>query len=390
MSELWGFASGMQQAQEGQMKKQEFAMQMAEGGMKLQQEQVNLDSSRLALQTQQQMMKRMAAMGTGGQTDSTNSSDVIASQMDSMAEMAMQSGRFEESKDYAKTASSIRANQAKITEEQRKLSNQKLKDVSDLLGNVTDANSWRTSINMFQMMHPDEAKDPQVQKILAMPYSPDTVRNIQNAVQSQKDKAETAAANARAQAETAAAAEHTARLPLISAQTRVAEDRDAKLQKEGAVNKAPTSNEIKAVSDLVQEKYNLDSPDELARARNVSRTAAERMKDLMLNNPTMTQAQAAKQAFSEADKRGEFGGLSSVNKAPGGSPGKALTMPARGGRLDPSALRPNQYYKGIGQYSDKTYLWTGTAFVPVDTKEGEVSPASGSDEDDDDNAPAEE
>jgi hypothetical protein len=383
MSDLYGFASGLQAAQQGQMQKQEFAQQMAEGGLKLQQEQVNLDTSKLALQSQQSMMKRMASMGTMGADDPTGITDTVASQMDQMTQLALASGRPEEAKEYAKTASTLRTNQAKITEEQRKISNQKLKDVSDLLGNVTDANSWRSAVNTFQMLHPDEAKDPQVQRILSMSYSPDMIRSISSAIQSQKDKAEIAAAQARAQAESAAAQEHTARLPLIEAQTREADLRGDKLTKEGAITKAPTSSEIKSISDLVQEKYNLDTPDELARARNVSRIVAERMKSLRANNPAMTQVAAAKQAFQEADRRGDFGGLSSVAKTPGASPAKPLPMPSKDGRLSPSALKPNQYYKGIGKYSDKTYLWTGEAFIPVGTGPGEVSEESSEDKDED-------
>lgn len=361
MAELFGSPQGQSAAEADIWASRLNNLAMSEG-------QVRLKQAETTLASQQKMQDLMTAQTSKQQPEN------LPGMLDKLADVAFQSGLFEQGKQYATSASTIRKNTVDIDLKQATIKQKSLTLYSDLLSGVHDQQSWQQANQMFTMQTGEQLP------FAKMPYNPKMVAMLQSQMISAKDKTTMDLNQARTKAEEASTKEREARVPLIRAQTKLNEDRDALLKKTGG--KPPTSGEISAITDQIQKDY----PDALSKEemRVLARPLAERARELA-TTLNLTPSQAATRAYQEAKASKQFAGLETA-KPPSGSQKKPLTMPMDSGKIDTKKLKENKFYTGPG---GKPYLWTGAAFVPAGTGEGEVSEqdADNSD-DDDDNTPA--
>lgn len=374
MSELWGFQAGQSIRRQEDMQQAMAQMALRKGNAELMQADVALESSQLALDSQKQMIELMRGasakrqdapqelgdpptpMGAG-----TLESRDIPDSLDEMAKLAMESGLPQQAAEYASKASTIRANASEIQKRNFDTRMSELTLASNLLSTVGDETSWRKANALFTMQtgKPSPFADQE--------YSPELVAMIQDSVISQKDRAIADAARARAEASNAAAEASRSLAPLRRAQENLANARSTALAKTGAIGKQPKAEDLRAVSDLINAEYlGAVTPED---ARILARPVAERMLQLQseLNLP---RSQAARRAFTEAQQRGDFGGLRQRTRMKGDAD-NPLEMPST-----QEALRPNMYYQGKGKYEGKTLLWTGTGFKLAG--DSQVAPKAGS------------
>lgn len=364
MSELWGFQAGQSIRRQEDMQQSLAQMALRKGEAELMQADVALESSSLALDSQKKMLELMRN-GAAKRADapqqigdaptppgaSSMEANDIPDSLDALAKMAMQSGLPQQAAEYASKASTIRGNASEIKKRDLDTRMSELTLASNLLSTVGDETSWRRANAVFAMQTGKNSP------FAELDYSPELVAQIQDAVVSQKDRAITQAAEARAVASTAAAAASEALIPLRNAQRRLADERATNLQKVGG--KQPKAEDLKAVSDIINSEYlgAVTSED----ARILARPLAERALQIQLES-NLPRSEAARRAFNEAEARGDFGGLRKRTRMRGDS-SNPLDMPTV-----QDALRPNMFYKATKDVPDKgvkvgdSLLWTGTGF----------------------------
>lgn len=365
-AQMFGAPIGESQAL-SDIRQQELAnMSLAEGSVKLEQAQVNLDN-----QKQMMAIMQQGTMGNGsGQSPSGPSSNApsagndqsynLATMMDKLAVMAATSGMPEKAREYATAGSTLRHQASQIADTEFKETIKHLDYIGTLMEGVHDEATWRQANAMYQLTMGKPTPYSQ------LPYNPRVVEELKQGVSSAKDRATTSAAKARQAASEAATAEREARIPLIKAQTRLADTREQHLRKAGAVGLVPKAEDVKAVTDLITKEYPSVMPEDArVRARPVAEEALRLMKQTNLSR-----SEAANRAYQNAKAAGAFGGLQpGIQRS--GSMDKPLDLPA-----DYSKLKANMFYKGKGAYANKTLLWTGSSFVPVGKGPGEISPTA--------------
>lgn len=342
MSTIEGYASGVAAAQSEDAMKQ----QLAEGNIRLQQEGVNLEAAKIALDSQKKMMELMQKSDMGSKSNGTLDTDVLPNALDQMAQMSMQSGLPGQAADFASKAGTLRKNQAAIQHQQLQDAIKHLTIAADLVSNVHDEDSWNKANATYEMMTGEESP------FKGKPYSPEMVEQIQNGVQTAKDKALTAAAQARVKASESEARERDTRVGLIEAQRNLTETRDTNLRKNGG---RPTkSDDVRAITDLITRDYaGAYLPED---ARVLARPIAERASELMAEQG-LSKSAAANKAYQEAKARGDFGGARP--RMPGsGTFNKPLELPSEGGKVDKTKIRPNLWYNVSG----KPMLYVGGKF----------------------------
>jgi hypothetical protein len=342
MANWTGIGAGLRQAE---LDKQATELH----NLSMQKEEIGVMSAMMTLSQQSQMLKTM--QGGQGQPPSP---ETLAANMDRMSTAAAGAGLFDKAEKFATAGSMIRKNQAEIDTQQAKSNASDLTVLSSILNNprmpVNDQESWQKANMAFQL----ETRKPS--PFAKLPYDPETVGRLQIEVQTAKDAALTNLRNSQAKAADAAEKEHEARLPLIKAQTIVAEQRAANLAKVGSNIKPPTSTQLRAVTDLLVGDFGAAlAPED---QRDLSRKPAERVAELMAVDK-LPLSEAAAKAYQEAKERGDFGGIRP--KTPmAGTAQKPLEIPD-----DKTKLRPNMFYQGKGKYQGQSLLWTGTGFKVV-------------------------
>lgn len=350
---LTGFAAGFRTATQDVQQRQLAQLGMQEGQGKLEAQRIANQQAQLSLDQQRKLLSMMNSIGThGGQMDPSQAADSMASQMQTLGNMAYQSGLPEQAKEYYKTASTIKKNQAEIDKSQQQILMRNADLVSRLMVNVHDQQSFDQAQALFTAVtgHPSRYSGAR--------YTPELKQQIESTAQSIKDRAIQKKDEAQAREADARATESKARIPLIKAQEREDNARTAALEKTGAVTKPPTAGETRVVTDLIEREFpSGGDPDQQANLRTLSRPIAERMKELQKSHPNMSQSQAAKRAFDEAKARGDFGGLTPAKAAAGDSYSSPLDIPIKDGKIDPKNVKPNKFYKGIGKYSSQIFTW---------------------------------
>lgn len=366
MPDIFGAPAGLELAAQGRRAQQQHEQNLQKG-------ELELEAAKMALESQKRMLELMTQDQTGpaGQKPSMISgADDLAGKMDRLAEIALASGLPEKAKDYATTGSTIRKNSIEITNKKLETDIKEMDLMSSLLQGVKDPISWQQANAMFLIQ--TGRQSPWAR----LPYHPSLVEKLQMGVASAKDRAQTAAAAARVEASKAEVKEREARVPLIRAQTRLAEERRRKLEKAGATSKIAKPADIRAISDLAAKDYPGYPPEDI---RVLARPVAEEMQDL-LKQGTLTHSQAAQTAYDRAKARGDFGGLK-PRRPEKGTVANPLELPT-----DKTKLKKNMYYQKGGA----KYLFTGTSFVPVGTGPGEITEEEADEEEtfDEDTAPA--
>src|SRR6185437_3840477 len=309
--------------------------------------QVALQTSQLELQRQQKQMTLLSQAVDNGKI---GSGQTTADQMDLMAQIALDSDKPEEARQYSQTASTIRTGQAYIATQQAEQQRKSLTDMADFLDGIHDEASWHTALQNFVMTHPDEAKDPHVSAILHAPYSEQLIQELHNGVQTSLQKAETAAAQAREKATQAGLKLTDARTVQAETAARLNSAREEHLRKAGGVNLTPKAADVQMITDQMAVQYG--DPADLAqtsRFRSLAQPVAERALEILRSNPGIPRDQAFRQAFSEAKEDGQFGGLRQVAPRGGSAASKPLALPMKGGKVDIGSMKDNLWYNVQGK-----------------------------------------
>lgn len=349
MAGVFGAPVGIELAREGRRAQELHDLSLRKG-------EVELQAAQMTLESQKRMLELMQGGGAAGGKQQSTTSRVtdLADKMDHLAEIAMASGLPEKAKDYATAGSTIRKNQATLNDHKLAADIKEMNLMGSLLDSVKDEQSWRQANAMFQM------QTGRASPWARLPYNEQLTDRLRLGVMNAKDRALMRAAQAREDVSEAEVQEKKARVPLINAQRRLADARTEKLKKAGATSVIPKASEIKAITDLMFKDFGGSMLPEDARV--LARPIAEEMQRL-IKDQEMTQSEAANRAYQNAKARGDFGGYK-PRRLDKGSSKNPLPLPD-----DPKKLKSNMYYLRGG----KTYLFTGTAFVPVGKGPGQIT-----------------
>lgn len=356
-NQMFGAPTGESQAYADIRANKLAEMTLAQGSVALEQAKLNLSSQKQMIEMMNQPGPQAQAQG-GKPPPTVSQSFDLSSQMERLSQMALASGMPEKAREYAVAGSTLKNQASAIAKNDLDAQLKHFTLIGSLMAGVHDEASWQRANKIYQM----QVGSPT--PYAKLPYDPRVVEEIQMGATSAKDRALTSAAQARQQASEAAVAEREARVPLIRAQTKLAEERTTTLKKAGAVTLIPKAGDIKAITDLIVKDYGAGVLPEDARV--MARPVAESMVH-MIKAEGLAPSVAANRAYQEAKAAGVFGGLR-PRLQQSGTPEKPLDIPE-----DVSKLRPNMFYRGKGKYSKKVLLWTGDHFLPVGNGPGEVS-----------------
>jgi hypothetical protein len=384
MSELWGWASGEQQASHDQQSQMLTNLQLSEGAQKLAAGDIAIKQADIQLQSQQKILSLLqgaqatrSSTGSPGQQASAQS-ESLASNMDMLANFALESGMPEQAKEYANSASTIRKNQASVEENQAKLQQQHATITGSLMENVHDQQSFDNALMIYQL------ETGQKSPFAGQRYTPqlaDQIRNRASTILQQSTIKLNDAKTKEAEAQTQDA---KARQPLIDAQKREADARTEFLQKHGGAANLPSAGDLKAVTDLIGSSYDVDTTQDAANARVLARPIAESAKQMMQENPSLTQSAAVRRAYQEALTRGDLAGLTPKKSMPGSDPEKPRTMPK-----NQKGLKENQWYTdpNFGDNQPRVYrdgqFWTRAEMEAQGATDDDNAPAKDDDDDGD-------
>lgn len=381
MSELWGWASGVQQASQDQQKQMLTNLELSEGAQKLAAGDIAIKEADLHLQQQQKMLSLLqgattaSSRGTPAQRVDAQT-ESMASNMDMLANFALESGMPEQAKEYANTASTIRKNAASVEENQAKLQQQHAQMTASLMENVHDQSSFDNALMIYQL------ETGQKSPFAGQRYTPQLGDQIRSRATTILQQSQIKLNDAKAKEAAAQTEDAKARQPLIDAQKREADARTEFLEKHGGGANLPTANDLKSVTDLIASSYDVDTTQDAANARVLARPVAERAKELMQENSSLTQSAAARRAYQEALTRGDFAGLTPKKAMPGSDPEKPLKMPK-----NQKGLKENQWYTdpNFGDSEPRVYrdgqFWT-RAEMEAQGNADDSAPAKDPDEDD--------
>jgi hypothetical protein len=311
--QIWGFGGGLIAGQEYLQAQQMHGLVMQEGQQKLQEGTLSIQEKELAIkqsknlvEQQQKMLHFMDTLDAKGQPNPTDMAQAQAEKLMQVADAQMHSGMFEESRKTSETATLMMKQNADMADRKSNTELKKLKDVTDLLGGAQDARGWDQAKQMFPVLHPDEAKDPNVQKLLQMPYSPQLVQTLQSTIQTAKDKAETDRAKAGTRAADAETAERNFRTKVLLPKEAEAEAlRVEKLKQAGGESLVPTKDDVNEIVNRVQDEFG-------AGKTGVSKPTAETVASRIAPQVAAYRKQglspgaAADKAYKDAKDRGEL------------------------------------------------------------------------------------
>lgn len=383
MSELWGFASGMQQASHDSQSQMLTNLQMQEGAQKLAAGDIAIKQADLQLQSQQKMLSLLqgaqatrSSTGSPGQQASAQS-ESLASNMDMLANFALESGMPEQAKEYANSASSIRKNQSSVEQNQAKLQQQHAQITGSLMENVHDQTSFDNALMIYQL------ETGQKSPFAGQRYSPQLADQIKNRASTILQQSTIKMNDAKAREAEAQTEDAKHRQPLIDSQKKEADARTAYLEKHGGTANLPSAGDLKSVTDLIASSYDVDTIQDAANARVLARPIAEAAKQMMQENPALTQSAAARRAYQEALTRGDLAGLTPKKPMSGSDPEKPLSMPK-----NQKGLKENQWYTdpNFGDNKPRVYrdgqFWTREEMEAQGTTDDDNAPAKGGDDDD--------
>lgn len=382
MSELWGWASGVQQADQDQRQKMLTNLQMAEGAQKLEAGGIAVKEAEMHLQQQQRMLSLLQGATTASSRGTPAEqmearTESMASNMDMLANFALESGMPEQAKEYANSASTIRKNAASVQENQSKLQIQHATMTANLMQNVHDQQSFDNALMIFQL------ETGQKSPYAGQRFSPQLADQIRSRATTILQQSQIKLNEAKTKEASAQAKDAEARLPLIEAQKREANARATWLEKHGGGGNLPTASDLKSVTDLISSNFETDTSQDQANARVLARPIAERAKEMMQENPALTQSAAARRAYQEAITRGDLAGLSPKKTMPGSDPEKPLKMPK-----NQKGLKENQWYvdPNFGDNEPRVYrdgqFWTRAEMEAQGQTDDDSAPAKDEDEED--------
>lgn len=323
---MMGAQLDLQNIQLNQFKLQEAPIQLAT-------EQINLQKEQIALRQQVKMLSLMQNLKPPSEAESP---DGIATVLNQVAGMYLQSGMPDAAAKMAKEASSIQENASKIDARSYKMQNDRLSRFANILEGTPDTpGGYTAALQQMASSDPGVLRDKKFVSLMQTPWRPGMVKALERQALTLKEQAEVSYRE-KAGAHAAAAAEvDKFRVNLVKAQTKLAEDRDKALGKAGA----PTvkASQLKAITDMAESEYPGADP---ADVRVRSRPLAEEMVKMM-RDEGITESQAARRVYEQARSAGVFTGLRQAPVAKGTKPAAGLKLPQTA-----KQVQENQWYSG--------------------------------------------
>ena len=199
-----------------------------------------------------------------------------ADSMDYLANVAIASGKYEQARKYASTASEVRHRTAgdRKVEIDRALS---------LIKDVDGPESYALANGLYAQMTGKPSP------LANIPYNPQIVESLAKSLTSEKNKL--------------LAEERKANIPYIEAKTRLANRRAELLGKTGKGVGSPSKEDVLAAYRIISGKFKL--PDDIE-AMNAARAVASRAKGLQNENRALDSDTAMNKALQESIDSGEF------------------------------------------------------------------------------------
>lgn len=315
----------------------------------LQSEQVQLTKDKIQLAQQMRMLSLLqnAHIGQSGDQPSQNPIE-MSSWLTELSQIQLQSGLVDDATKTANIASRLQENASKIDYRSFKMQNDRFSKFISVLDSVPDSpGGLQQAVAMMAAEDPGVARDPKFQAIAKMPWQPGLIAMLKSQALSAKDAAEVKYKEAATKHADAAAAVDIARVNLVKTQTRLADDRDKALKKDGVT--LYKAEQLKAITDKVKVDYSEGSDEDI---RNRSRPLAEEVASMM-KKQNLTLSEAATRVYEQAKSRGDFAGLRMQTILPGSKPGKPLELPKK-----PTDVKQNKWYMVKG----KPMIAIGTKF----------------------------
>lgn len=338
---------GAQSLQTGKLQQQGLALHN-------EQETLALQQAKMMMQIQGQVAKKMASMnqGASGTESLQEQSERVAKSLYTAADTYANYGMTEQAGKYAEIAATVSKNTNDLLIRQHTEEREKWAEIGSLASTATDPQSWSAALQQYQLAHP---KEPLPQWLTSMPYSPQAVERIKAISQTQQQQAETNLAKARMGEVEQQTKTSKAQADLDVARTEQARASAERLRGEGKEPKAPTSQQLQAITDLAASEYPGADPAQL-RAR--SRAAAEDAVKIFQDNPDKGWDFAARTAYSAAKAEGKYAGIKPSTQRAGASPQKPMTVEKdSNGKVDPSSFRENMWYRDKDFFGDDEPRW---------------------------------
>lgn len=398
MSDLGGFVEGAVAGQQYRQAEQLFGFTLTQEGQKVDMNRLSIQDKELAVKTGQialdqqvQMLQRLTArnnaakqggqVGSPGATPSAN--DAAAELANNMMEAAKDEiavGRYEEGSKHANQASEILKRNSEIAKETHAYNEKLLNSALSVVKAAPDSQAgWDQAKFLFQTEHPQEADNPNIKKIFAMPWKPGLMQALQKQMTTQLQDSEITKNRATAVHAYAASREADFRTKnLLPAQTRAAEARAANYKKIGAGHLAPKPTDVREVVNRALQKFPDAADDTVAKAWLYTQSQEVAARALELEKVRgVPRAEAQDKAFREAWDNKHYAGMPRKGQADLGTsvekPFPAPDMPKDWSTMDTKAkdkwinqnLKKNMFYStknadlpgGIG-------VWNGTGFDP--------------------------
>lgn len=307
--QVGGFIGGYSQAgqdidahQQSVDAHQQSQLALAKGGLELKQTEMLLAAS-------QQFAKKMQDLNTKGGNPGTSGTSGITDQLHQSAEMSfamgnslMSSGLPAQGNEYIVQGAKLAENAAKIQTEEATNSRKMWGTIGSLvngLGENASPEQIDQATFLFQSMYPEQAKHPEVQKVLEKMHDPQTREMLKRASLTAVQQADEQLKQVdikKADAEIQATKGRTA---YEQQATRVQKERADALQKQGGVKVDAQS--IKNASGMIEAEHPEADPKGYALQSN---EIAERAAQLIRGG--LTKDEAYQQAFGEIKESGKL------------------------------------------------------------------------------------
>jgi hypothetical protein len=354
MASLGSFAEGAVGMQLDLQNVQLNQAKLAEAPIKLAQEKIELQKDQMQLARQVRMLSLMQNIKP---PSDVNNPDALSDVWNQVAMIQLESGMPDEALKTANLASEIQNRGSLIDARTYRMQNDRMSKFANVLSAAPDtAAGYSAALTQMMQDDPSIVKNPRFQQLMKEPWQPGKVQALLRSTLTAKEQAEVDYRRKAGEHAEAAAAVDEARVPLVKAQTRLANDRDVKLKKEGVA--AVKAADLKAITDQVAVDYP-GAIDQDVRVR--SRPLAEEMVKMM-REQHLSQSEAAKRVYERARTEGVFAGLRVAPVIRGSKPGAPLALPTR-----TSGMTIEQYRKKlqVNQWYPEG-LWTGTEFISED------------------------
>jgi hypothetical protein len=221
------------------------------GEIENKQKQVALESSQLNLDNLKKLQASLGgqafqqAMGSGDPGQQNKA-------LNDLATVYLSDGFPEQAAAITRMATDMTTSRAYSAEQEAQASQKIWTMAGDVLGGAHDAQSWNLGMQLIQsQLTPEQLANPNVQKLVKTPYSPDLVKMMPGFSQHMVQQAQAHADTARALASDAEARHYDKETELAEHNIKETDARTAELKRHGATDLIPSKEEItQSANDL--------------------------------------------------------------------------------------------------------------------------------------------